>query len=73
MRMISPNVINTPLGFARFYLPFSFVRVRRPSLGDRGLRPPSFDTATFCVFVLAVGTIPAKIITDVSIKLIPKQ
>ena len=35
-------------------MPSLFVRLSRPSLNAKGLPPPSFDTATFCVGVLAV-------------------
>ena len=52
MPMISHSV-NTPFG--RVYLPFLSERVAlRSNAGS--LLPPSFDTATFCVGFLAVGT-----------------
>ena len=33
------------------------VRESRPSLNDKGLFPPSFDTATFGIGILAVGCV----------------
>ena len=52
-RLIWPIVKNTPVGFARFHLPLSFcqkVVLRSMQRVSRLL----FDTATFCVGVLAV-------------------
>ena len=56
MRMISPFVMNTTLGFDVFYLPF-FSNRRGSTFAQRyyGSPPPTFDTATLCVCVLAVG------------------
>ena len=58
MRVMSPVVKSTPLGFERFYLPL-FLRQReretRSSLNAGSLLTHTFGTATLRVGVLAVG------------------
>ena len=39
----------------RFYLPFILRQRWCPSLNVRGPSPPTYDTAMFCVCLLAVG------------------
>ena len=53
MRMSSTFVKNTPLGLERFY--FLFFCFSERVAQCQGSLPPSFDTATLCVCVLAVG------------------
>ena len=55
MRMISASVQNTPLGFQRFDKNPPCVRESHPLLNAGSRSPPSVDTASLCVGVLAVG------------------
>ena len=54
MRMFSHSVKEHTFGIRTLLFPSLFVQVSRPSLNAWGLPPPSSDTATFCVGVLAV-------------------